>query len=157
ATPRIGLGVLQRVRSTSVSDVWLARRDMTRLTEAEASAAVYLDFESLGKALDRPAILGYLAIDESGEHFRQFVLDDLLSEATVGRKGVCISASAEEAVLGIVEDAERQSCAIVSWSTHEVQVVRAVCSRELTTRFSALHRNAIDTAKPWKRALYQRF
>jgi hypothetical protein len=129
---------------------------MTPLTEAEARRAVYVDFESLGNALAAPAILGSLVVDRRDD-FRQFILIDLLRPAAVARKGMCISTSAEAAVLAVVEEAEHHSRAIVSWSTHEAKVVRAVCSTSLADRFDALHRNAIDTAKPWKRALYRTF
>lgn len=127
---------------------------MTPLTEAEARRALYVDFESLGNALDQPAILGSLVVD-GRDDFRQFILNDLLRAAAVARKGVCINTSAEAAVLAVIEEAERHARAIVSWSTHEAKVVRAVCSASLAERFDALHRNAIDTAKPWKRALYR--
>jgi hypothetical protein len=129
---------------------------MTPLTEAEATRAVYVDFESLGNGLAAPAILGSLVVD-GGDDFRQFVLSHLLRPAAVARKGVCINTSAEAAVLAVVKEAERHSRAIVSWSTHEAKVVRAVCSALLADRFDALHRNAIDTTKPWKRALYRTF
>jgi hypothetical protein len=129
---------------------------MTPLTEAEATRAVYVDFESLGNALEQPAILGSLVVDRRDD-FRQFVLSDLLRPAAVARKGVCITTSAEAAVLAVVEEAERHSRPILSWSTHESKVVRAVCSASLADRFDALHRNAIGTAKPWKRALYRTF
>jgi hypothetical protein len=105
---------------------------MTPLTEAEATRAVYVDFESLGNGLAAPAILGSLVVD-GGDDFRQFVLSHLLRPAAVARKGVCINTSAEAAVLAVVKEAERHSRAIVSWSTHEAKVVRAVCSALLPT------------------------
>jgi Protein of unknown function (DUF3293) len=49
---------------------------------------------------------------------------------------------------------EHRHLQIVSWSMHERDVVRATCSGALVDRFCALHRNALDTAKPWKRHLY---
>ena len=116
----------------------------------------HVDFESLGNALQEPAILGSLVVD-GRDDLRQFVLSDLLRPAAVARKGVCINASAEAAVLTVVEEAERHSRPFVSWSTHEAKVARAVCSASVAERFDALHRNAIDTAKPWKRPLYRTF
>jgi hypothetical protein len=130
---------------------------MTHLTAPQAANAIYVDFESLGNTIDRPAILGSLTVDESGDRFRQFVLDDRLREATVARRDVCISASAEETILTIVDDAERHSRVIVSWSMHDAEVVTSVCSPDLVTRFCELHRNALDTAKPWKRAFHPTF
>jgi hypothetical protein len=124
------------------------------LTEPEASTAVYVDFESLGRQIDRPAILGTLLADDAGDRFQQFVLEAILGGAVVARKGVCVEATPEEAVSTIVEEAERSSRAIVSWSMHECDVVRSTCSRALADRFCALHRNALDTTRPWKRSVY---
>lgn len=124
------------------------------LTPQEASTAVYVDFESLGHQIDRPAILGTLLADDTGDRFQQFVLDPVLRGAVVARKGVCIDAKPEEAVSTVVEEAQRSSRVIVSWSMHESDVVRSTCSRELADRFCALHRNALDTTRPWKRNLY---
>jgi len=127
------------------------------LTPQDAARAIYVDFESLGTAIDRPAILGSLVAGETDGVFQQFVLDEALATATVARKNVCIDASPEAAVTAVVDIAERESRLVVSWSTHERAVVRAVCAANLADRFAAVHRNALDTARKWKRSVYPAF
>ena len=130
---------------------------MSRLTTQEASTAIYVDFESLGNQLARPAILGSLVIDDNTARFQQFVLDEALTGAVVARKDVCVATTPEDAVLRIVEAAERESRVVVSWSMHDCAVVRATCSESVAVRFAAVHRNALDTARPWKRRLYPEY
>ncbi len=130
---------------------------MTALSEPKVSTAIYVDFESLGNAQDRPAILGVLVVDHRSEQFRQFVLDDALRRAAVARKDVCVNATPDEAVTVVVEEAERRDLAVVSWSNYDREVVRTTCSKGLAARFCAVHRNALETAKPWKRHLYPNF
>jgi hypothetical protein len=129
------------------------------LSRREAATALYIDFESLGNNIERPAIRGVLAIDTAGDRFEQYVLDDrlILSGAEVARKGVCRNATTEKAIAAVVEQAERESRPVVTWSTHECAGVRASCSTALASRFSAVHRNALDTARVWKRKLYPTF
>jgi hypothetical protein len=127
------------------------------LTEREASSAIHVDFESLGTNIDRPALLGMLVADAAGDRFQQFVLDAALRGAIVARKRVCVNATSEEAVTTIVDEAERHSRLVVSWSTHECAVVRATCNAALASRFCAVHRNALDVVRPWKRNLYPTF
>jgi hypothetical protein len=89
------------------------------LTGREASSAIHVDFESLGTNIDRPALLGMLVADAAGDRFQQFVLDDALRGAIVVRKRVCVNATPDEAVTTIVDEAERHSRLVVSWSTLE--------------------------------------
>ncbi len=130
---------------------------MSRLTTQEASTAIYVDFESLGNQLARPAVLGSLLIDDNTERFQQFVLDEALRWAIVARKDVCIATTPEDAVLRIVETAEQESRLVVSWSSHECAVVRATCSEALAARFGVVYRNALNTARPWKRQLHPNY
>jgi hypothetical protein len=81
---------------------------MTALTEAEASIAIYVDFESLGNKIDRPAILGMLVAVDAGDRLHQFVLDKTLSSAAVARKRICVNTAPEEAVAAVVEEAEHR-------------------------------------------------
>jgi hypothetical protein len=68
------------------------------LSRNEAATALYIDFESLGNGVERPAILGVLVIDTREARFEQYVLDDRLGEGLVARKGVCSNATPERAI-----------------------------------------------------------
>jgi hypothetical protein len=81
---------------------------VTPLSEHQATSAIYVDFESLGNGLNRPAILGVLVTEDGTDRFQQFVLDEALARAVVARKRVCVNATPEEAVTAIVEQAERE-------------------------------------------------
>lgn len=131
-------------------------RDVRRLQPTVALEAIYIDFEGLGTANAKPALLGALCCDAEGDWLCQYVLDDRLTRATVASRS-CARMDIDDAVAAIVDRAEREGRFVVSWSTFDLSAVARWCDPALTVRFGAVYRNALESARPWKRAVYRTF
>jgi hypothetical protein len=142
--------------STSSQVPWPSRA--TPINEVEASTAIYVDFEALGTKGARPSLLGVLwPRRPAGANFQQFVIDERVHPASVGRRETCVNSSIEHAVRLVVEEAEETGASVVSWSNYERDVVRSTCSTPLADRFGKVFRNALKTARPWKQCLYPQY
>lgn len=127
------------------------------LSKADAQRAIYIDFEGLGTDDAEPSLLGVLIANTAGAVFTQYLWDPLLASARVARKAARTVSSLDEAIEAVVSMAERESRLVVSWSRHEVEMVRRFCAAPLSARLDASHLNALDVVKPWKKDLYPSF
>lgn len=121
-----------------------------RLTEAEARRALYIDFE--GEKDKPPVLLGVLRRGGKGpEPFvLQIVLDPEFASAGPDAKTL------REAVEVVVQRAEHADRRIVSWSEHDLEVVRTLrdSAPYLVARFERRYANALGVGKRWANKLH---
>jgi hypothetical protein len=120
-------------------------RPFRRLSAAEALRALYIDFE--GEKDEAPVLLG---VHRRGRGARPFVHQDVLDEAFANLGAPAISL--HQAVEKVVRRAERRDRRIVSWSEHDLEVVRTLRDQDpaLVARFEARYANALDVARRWR-------
>ena len=96
-----------------------------QLSYAEAIRALYIDFE--GPKDKPPAFLG---THKSGDHVQPDIVDPSLASLGPSR-------SLRDAVAHVVVRAESRQRGIVSWSTHDLDVVRTLTDEDpaLVERF----------------------
>lgn len=121
-----------------------------RLSAAEALHALYIDFE--GEKDKLPILLGVLR--RAGKGSTPFVHQDVVDEAfaSLGVSAISLRDAVEKAVLRS-EHGDRR---IVSWSQHDLEVVRTLRDHDpnLVARFEDRYANALSVAKRWRNKLY---
>jgi len=120
-----------------------------RLSAAEALRALYIDFEG-GK--DQPPVL--LGVHRRGKGSKPFVCQDVVDETFAGLAESCLSL--REAVEKVVRRAARRDRRIVSWSEHDLEVVRTLRDEDpgVVARFEARYANARAVAERWRNKLH---
>ena len=120
-----------------------------RLSAAEALRALYIDFE--GRKDEAPVLLG---VHRRGRGSRPNVQQDVVDETFAGL--VPRYLPLREAVGNVVRRAEHGDRRIVSWSEHDLRVVRTLRDEdpELVARFEALYANALAVAKRWRNRVH---
>jgi hypothetical protein len=129
------------------------RRPFSRLSNAEAQRALYIDFE--GEKGKCPVLLGVLRRrgGSSTPRVQQDILDEtfapLATPATRLR-------SLHDVVLNVVQRAEHADRRIVSWSEHDLGVVRTLRDEDpgLVVRFEARYANALSIARRWRNRVH---
>ena len=120
-----------------------------RLSASEALRALYIDFE--GEKDKLPILLGVLR--RAGKGSTPFVHQDVVDEAfaSLGVPAITLRDAVEKAVLR----AEHGDRRIVSWSQHDLEVVRTLRDdAKLIARFETRYANALSVAKRWRNKLY---
>lgn len=121
-----------------------------RLSASEALRALYIDFE--GEKDKLPILLGVLR--RAGKGSKPFVHQDVVDEAfaSLGVSAISLRDGVEKAVLR----AEHGDRRILSWSQHDLEVVRTLRDDdpELVARFEARYANALSVAKRWRNRCY---
>jgi hypothetical protein len=116
-----------------------------RLSAYEALRALYIDFE--GQKDQPPVLLGVLR--HGGKGSTPFVHQDVVDEAfaRLTRSAMSLRDAVGKAVLR----AEHGDRRIVSWSQHDLEVVRTLRDKdpELVARFEGRYANALSVAKHW--------
>lgn len=116
--------------------------------------AVYIDFECLapsrgqvGAEFSRPLLLGVLHRDD---RLRQFLVDPRLHDAKRAL-AACVAATLEQAVSSVATDEDGQASALISWSTFDLEIVRAHAALpdETLAAFERRHVNALAAARRW--------
>lgn len=108
-----------------------------RMTAVEARTAFYVDFEGGKDAA--PVLLGILR-----KHTQQYVVDPVFR--SLGPAYLEL----RQAVATVVTRAERQDRRIVSWSEHDLDLVRRLADdRGLVRRFESRYANARALAARW--------
>jgi hypothetical protein len=121
-----------------------------RLTAEEAGRALYIDFE--GQTDRAPVLLGTLRrrgrADEPSVF--QLVVDPEFEAAGPALRGL------REAVEVLVVRAEARDRRIVSWSEHDLEVVRRLRDEDpdLVARFERRYVNALAVARRWVNRLH---
>ena len=127
------------------------RVQFKRLTAAEALRALYIDFE--GGRGKPPVLLGILRHGRKGTEPSVFqtVLDPVFEAAGPATRD--FRRAVETAVLR----AEHGDRRIVSWSQHDLKVVRSLADDdpELVARFERRYVNALAVAKSWAWQLHR--
>jgi hypothetical protein len=120
-------------------------RAFKQLSETEALRALYVDFE--GEKDKAPVLLG---VHRRGRGARPFVQQDVVDEAFASLSGS--ATSLHDAVAKVVRRAEHGDRRIVSWSEHDLDVVRTLRDGDpdLVTRFEARYANARAVAERWR-------
>jgi hypothetical protein len=120
-----------------------------RLTAAEALRALYIDFE--GRKDDPPVLLG---VHRRGRGARPSVQQDVVAEAFAGL--VPRYLPLRLAVENLVRRAEHGDRRIVSWSEHDLRVIRTLRDEipGIVARFEARYANARAFAEYWRNRLY---
>jgi len=114
----------------------------------EARRGIYIDFE--GTAVDPPSFLGATWVDDDGQHFVQYVLEEALWPAALAKEK-CRESKWED-LKEIKELSEREKRLIFAWSTHEaVDLEKYSPNGEW---FSNNVINAIPIAKKWRKEFY---
>jgi hypothetical protein len=126
----------------------------TRISFTKARRAIYIDFESLATKPPHPVLLGVVVGDDA-EHVEQIVTDPRLAPARVARSA-CRAQPLVDAVGDLVARARREERLLVGWSLFDRD--RLIDARpDLATEVKALYRNALKTARPWRKTVYPRF
>ncbi len=125
-------------------------RDSKRLSANEAANALYIDFE--GEKDKAPVLLGTLR--RPGRGSRPFVHQEVLDPMFDGLGLAVLSLRA--AVEKVVVRAEARDRRIVSWSEHDLEVVRTLRPDhpELVARFEARYANALGVARRWRNGVH---
>ena len=120
-------------------------RSFRRLSAEEALRALYVDFEG-GK--DQPPVL--LGVHRRGRGARPYVQQDVVDAVFAGL--VPRYLPLHDCVENVVRRAEHGDRRIVSWSEHDLKVVRTLRDEdpELVARFEARYANALEVAKRWR-------
>jgi hypothetical protein len=125
-------------------------RPFRQLSAVEAARALYIDFE--GVTARPPVLLGVLRRPGRGSEpaVRQMVVDAVFEP--LGPAGRELRAAVED----VVRRAEAHDRRIVSWSEHDLDVVRRLRDDDpaLVDRFEARYANARAVAKGWASRLY---
>jgi hypothetical protein len=121
------------------------RTRFKRLSAAEALRALYVDFEG-GK--EKPPVM--LGVHRLGRGARPFVYVDVVDETFASL--AASSRSLQDAVANVVRRAEHGDRRIVSWSEHDLNVVRALRDEDpdVVARFEARYANARLIARRWR-------
>jgi hypothetical protein len=124
-------------------------RRFRRLSATEALRALYIDFEG---EKDRPPVL--LGIHRRGGGARPFVHQDVVDESFASLATSVMTL--REAVDKVVRRAERGDRRIVSWSEHDLAVVRSLRDEDpgLVARFEARYANGLGVAEWWRNRLH---
>lgn len=121
-----------------------------RLTAAEAERALYVDFE--GQTDKAPVLLGILRRRGKGNEPSAFqlVVDPEFEGAGPALRGL------RDAVDVLVLRAESGNRRIVSWSEHDLEVVRRLRDEDpdLVARFERRYANALAVARRWANRLH---
>jgi hypothetical protein len=121
-----------------------------RLSASEALRALYIDFE--GEKDKLPILLGVLR--RAGKGSTPFVHQDVVDEAfaSLGVPAMSLRDAVGKAVLR----AEHGDRRIVSWSQHDLEVVRTLRDDdpEVVARFESRYANALSVAKRWRNRCY---
>jgi hypothetical protein len=113
-------------------------RQFKQMTAAEARTAFYLDFE--GGKDQPPVLLGYL---RKGP-VQQYVVDRVFKPAGPGFLEL------RQAVSTVVTRAQKQDRRIVSWSEHDLEIVRGLTNEPgLVHAFEARYANGRALAARW--------
>ena len=120
-----------------------------RLAAAEAERALYVDFE--GQTDKAPVLLGILRRRGRGDEpsVFQVVVDPEFEAAGPAIRGL------REAIEVVVVRAESRDRRIVSWSEHDLEVVRRLRDEDpgLVARFERRYVNALAVARRWANRL----
>lgn len=121
-----------------------------RLSAAEGLRALYIDFE--GQKDQPPVLLGVLR--RGGKGSTPFVHQDVVDEAFASLSVPTMSL--RDAIEKAVLRAEHSDRRIVSWSQHDLEVVRTLRDDdpELVARFEGRYANALSVAKRWRNRCY---
>lgn len=116
-----------------------------RLSAAEALRALYVDFE--GEKDKAPVLLG---VHRRGRGTRPFVYVDVVDETFASLAES--SRSLQQTVANVVRRAENGDRRIVSWSEHDLNVVRALrdVDPDIVARFEGRYANARLVARRWR-------
>jgi hypothetical protein len=126
------------------------RHPFKRLSALEARRALYIDFE--GETDKPPVLLGVLRRPGRGAepYVHQDVVDREFEPAGPDAREL------RDAVEVVVMRAEHGDRRIVSWSEHDLEVVRRLGddAPELVTRFERRYLNALGLARRWATVLH---
>lgn len=116
------------------------------LTPQDTHRAIWVDFE--GNKGRPPVVLGVLVDEVLG----QVVVDPLFADCAGRRHGCDHAAPLSEVALELVGRAVREDRRIVSWSSHDLELLdRALSDREDVRRqFREVAVSAIPTAQRWR-------
>ena len=125
-------------------------RSFKHLSSDEALHALYIDFE--GEKDEPPVLLGVLR--HAGRGSTPFVHQDVVDEAFANLAGSVMSL--HDAVEKAVRRAEGADRRIVSWSEHDLKVVRTLAAEDpaLVVRFEGCYGNARAVAELWRNKVH---
>ena len=128
------------------------RRAFERLTEPEALRALYIDFE--GEQDRAPVLLG---VFRRGRGARPYVHHHVLGAAFAQLGDGGATTTLHDAIASIVRRADKGDRRIVSWTEHDLRVVRTLADEdpELVARFEARYANAHRVAERWRNKLHE--
>ena len=122
------------------------------LSRADAARAVYIDFECLKTTPPHPALLGVL-IGADGEDFEQLVADERLAPARVAKREGLRPVDLPDAAGELVAMARADDRRLIGWSFFDRDRL-AAARPDLTDDIARLYVNALQIARPWRRAVY---
>jgi hypothetical protein len=117
-----------------------------RLGVAEVERAIFFDYE--GNTKRPPTLLGWRV--NGGNHAAIFEAAFATCADRYRAKCVVLQDHAQLA-RQLIELAEREDRLLVSWSEHDLGVMRAVLDPSWYERLLARYRNALRTVRPWHR------
>ena len=124
-------------------------KSFKQLSATEALRALYIDFE--GRKDEAPVLLG---VHRRGRGSRPYVQQDVVDEVFEGL--VPRYLPLRDCVENVVRRAEHGDRRIVSWSQHDLRVVRTLRDEdpELVDRFEARYVNALAVARRWRNKIH---
>jgi len=127
------------------------QRRQKRIKPRQAKRALYVDFESRKVEGEAPVLLGVL-YDKAPEAsvsewvLRQFVFDPACARVDAVAGSSCESSSTDAALTWLLSLSESERRHVVSWSRYDRKRIE-----QLTGRSAFRYRNAIPTAKRWRK------
>ena len=120
-----------------------------RLNKQQIEKAIFLDYE--GNIDKPPTLLGWRV---DGETFGAIV-EPLFSICEKKFKAKYVVAlNHQELVSELIQRACDENRCIVTWSQHDLYVMKEAIAPSQSKQLAAVYRNALSTARPWHRNVY---
>lgn len=117
-----------------------------KLTPKEVARAILLDYE--GNKDKPPTLLGWL-LDGV---YQAWVIDPAFSAcANRYRAKGTVALEHHKAVRELLSRAVTEDRLLISWSLHDLRMMQSVVDEDAQSLLSHIHRNALDTVRPWYR------
>nr|WP_213394567.1 hypothetical protein [Yoonia sp.] len=117
-----------------------------KLTPKEAARAILLDYE--GNKDKPPTLLGWL-LDGV---YQAWVIEPVFSDcASRYRAKGTVALEHHKAVRELLSRAVTEDRLLISWSLHDLRMMQSVVDEDAQSLLSHIHRNALDTVRPWYR------
>ena len=117
-----------------------------KLSHEDFERAILLDYE--GNKDKPPTLLGWLLNDT----YQAGIIEPVFADcANRYRAKATVSRDHKELVTELLLRAVEEDRLLISWSLHDLRMMQSAVDEEAQRLLSHVHRNALDTVRPWYR------